>query len=274
MDPTSVAELPALDSDYPLSGEQIRDYRQDGFALVQNLASAAEIQAYRPVLQEVVERKISEKDTQGRTEGYGRFFLQVTNVWRLDARLQGLILARRFAKAAAQLMGVPAVRIYHDQALFKPAGGTMTPWHQDQFYWPLDSAQTITLWMPLVDVPREMGTMSFAAGSHCEGPLVDLAISDESQRRLDALVKRRGFPVVSFSLKAGDATFHSGWTVHNAHGNSGERMREVVTIIYYPDGTRLLAPDSEYRKVDLEVFHPGQQPGEPAAGPLHPRLYP
>ncbi|HEX9005905.1 MAG TPA: phytanoyl-CoA dioxygenase family protein [Bacteroidota bacterium] len=267
-------EFPLLESDYPLSEEQIQDYHQDGFILIQNLATAAEIQAYRPLLQDVVERKVREKDAQGRKEGYGRFFHQVTNVWRLDARLQGLILARRFAHVAAQLMGVNGVRIYHDQALFKPAGGSMTPWHQDQFYWPLDTAQTITLWMPLVDVPREMGTMSFASGSHNDGSLVDLAISDESQRRLDRLVREQGYPVVSFALKAGDATFHSGWTVHNAHGNSSDQMREVITVIYYPAGTRLMVPDSEYRKVDLEVFHPGGQPGEPAEGPLHPLLYP
>ena len=146
-------------------------------------------------------------------------------------------IAREICEA---LMGVKGVRIYHDQALFKQAGGSMTPWHQDQFYWPLDTTQTITLWLPLVDVPREMGTMSFAAGSHCDGPLTDLAISDESQRRLDTLVRQKAYPVVSFSLKAGDGTFHSGWTVHNAHGNSSDRMREVLTVIYYPDGTRLM----------------------------------
>ena len=37
-----------------------------------------------------------------------------------------------------------SVRLYHDQALFKEAGGGITPWHQDQHYWPLDTDRTIT----------------------------------------------------------------------------------------------------------------------------------
>jgi hypothetical protein len=35
-----------------------------------------------------------------------------------------------------------------------------------------------------------------------------------------------------------------------------------------------MEPDNEFRKVDLEVFHPGQRPGELAASPLNPLLYP
>src|SRR5207249_11996994 len=55
--------------------------------------------------------------------------------------------------------------LYHDQALFKEAGGGRTPWHQDMYYWPLDTDRTITMWMPLVDVPAEVGSMLFASGS-------------------------------------------------------------------------------------------------------------
>jgi len=62
-------------------------------------------------------------------------------------------------------MGVHGVQLYHDHALFKPAGGKATPWHQGQFYWPLETNHTITMWMPLIDVSQKMGTMSFASGS-------------------------------------------------------------------------------------------------------------
>jgi ectoine hydroxylase-related dioxygenase (phytanoyl-CoA dioxygenase family) len=56
-------------------------------------------------------------------------------------------------------MGVEKVRIYHDQALVKFPKAGKTPWHQDYFYWPIDSPNTITMWMPLHDCPRTMGTM-------------------------------------------------------------------------------------------------------------------
>jgi hypothetical protein len=61
----------------------------------------------------------------------------VTNVWRLDDLLKQVVFARRFARIAAELMGPRGVRLYHDQALLKPDRANPTPWHQDQFYWPL-----------------------------------------------------------------------------------------------------------------------------------------
>ena len=63
------------------------------------------------------------------------------------------------------LLEVAGVRLYHDQALFKEAGGGHTPWHADQFYWPLATDRTVTAWVPLVDVPMEMGPLAFATGS-------------------------------------------------------------------------------------------------------------
>jgi ectoine hydroxylase-related dioxygenase (phytanoyl-CoA dioxygenase family) len=267
-------KFPVIEDPYSISPDQIREYRENGFVLLRGVAAPEEIAAYRPLIQEVVREKFERQEREGREGGYGRFFTQVTNIWRMEKRLERLVFARRFAKAAADLMGVPGVRLYHDQALFKPAGGSGTPWHQDQIYWPLDTTHTITLWMPLVDAPRDMGTMSFAAGSHREQSLLNVAISDQSNAQFGDIVQKRNFPVVDFELRAGDATFHSGWTVHSSHPNTSDRTREVLTIIYYADGTRIMQPDSDYRRVDMEAFHPGQSPGDPAASPLNPLLYP
>ncbi|MEJ7661127.1 MAG: phytanoyl-CoA dioxygenase family protein [Hymenobacter sp.] len=91
------------------------------------------------------------------------------NLWRADEGVRRFVLARRFARLAADLLGVENVRIYHDQALFKEPGGGPTPWHQDQYYWPVDTTNTITMWMPLVDIDVAMGMLTFASGSHRQG---------------------------------------------------------------------------------------------------------
>jgi hypothetical protein len=46
-----------------------------------------------------------------------------------------------------------------------------------------------------------------------------------------------------------------------------------MTVIYYPDGTKVLTPDNAYRRCDLEEWIPGGVPGEPAASELNPVLY-
>ena len=267
------SHLPPLESVYRLSGEQVKQFQTDGHIMLRGLATSDEVAAYRPYIRSILEEVTERKAKQGRPGGYASFFAQVTNIWRLHDATLRFVIARRFARVAAELMGAPGVRLYHDQALFKPAGGKATPWHQDQVYWPLDTPRTITMWMPLVDLTREMGTMVFAAGSHREGPLTQLAISDASDAFFDRLVRDRGFPLQSYDLKAGDATFHGGWTAHATHPNSSNSVREVMTIIYYADGARIVEPDNDYRRVDLEAFHPGQRPGEPAASALNPLLY-
>jgi ectoine hydroxylase-related dioxygenase (phytanoyl-CoA dioxygenase family) len=260
--------------EYQLSEEQKLRYRQDGHIVLRRVASGSDVGAFRPVLNDIVRHAVEQQDRQQRLDDYSALFHQVTNVWKIDVRLRKFVLARRFAGIASALMDAPAVRLYHDQALFKPPGGKQTPWHQDQFYWPLDTSKMITMWMPLVDAPKVMGTMTFASASHREGALVSRAISSETHALFEEELARKQYPLVEYELSAGDATFHAGWTVHSAHANESDRVREVITIIYFADGAKILPPDNAYRKVDMEVFHPGQHPGEIAASPLNPLLYP
>ena len=213
-------------------------------------------------------RPLAERDT------YGRAFLQLFNLWRQNEAARAFVHARRFAKVAAELLGVPAVRLYHDQGLFKEPGGGPTPWHQDQFYWPLDTDRTITLWMPLVPIDPAMGTMSFASGSHRAGPLGEWPIGDESDAAYAALVAEHGWPVQEDGAFApGDASFHAGWTLHRAGPNTTSRMREAMTVIYYADGTRVTPLDHPNRRFDRDTWLRGCAPGALAAGPWNPVLW-
>jgi ectoine hydroxylase-related dioxygenase (phytanoyl-CoA dioxygenase family) len=269
----SVDALPDLSSEYPLTDEQIASYRANGHVLLRGVCSPEEIAAYRDVINDATYRYNTETRSMEERDTYARAFLQVMNLWQRDEGVRKYVLARRFAGIAARLMAVDGVRLYHDQALYKEAGGGLTPWHQDQFYWPLDTNNTVTMWMPLVDVPIEMGALTFATGSNKEGFLGHLAISDESQDTWDALVKERGYAVTNSPMRAGDATFHSGWTLHTAPGNSGETTREVMTVIYFEDGIKTIVPDNVPRANDLASWLPGVTGGEPAASPLNPVLY-
>ncbi|MFM7320656.1 MAG: phytanoyl-CoA dioxygenase family protein, partial [Armatimonadota bacterium] len=114
-----------------------------------------------------------------------------------------------------------------------------------------------------------------ASGSQQLGYLGNIDISDESEERLEELVHDRGFPIVEAGdMRAGDATFHDGWTIHGAPGNaSKDRTREVMTIIYVEDGAVITAPDHAARVNDLASWFPGLAPGDQAASPLNPLLW-
>jgi ectoine hydroxylase-related dioxygenase (phytanoyl-CoA dioxygenase family) len=246
-------------------------FARDGHVLVRDIASRQEIAEYRPIIRSIVENMSD--DPQGRIDDYSKLFTQVTNVWRLSEEAKDIVFSRHFASVAAQLLGVPSVRLYHDQALFKPPGADRTPWHQDRYYWPLETDRSLTMWMPLVDVTEEMGPIAFASGSHRADDLGNLLISDETDRRLAALIAERGWHVWSEPVRAGQATFHAGATLHSAGANRSRKVREILTVIYYANGTRVAAPSNPNQQTDLEVFLPGARPGEEARSPLNPVLF-
>jgi ectoine hydroxylase-related dioxygenase (phytanoyl-CoA dioxygenase family) len=269
------ATLPDLTSDYPLSQDQIDEYRRTGHVLLRAVCTTEEVAAYHAVITAAVKalnpesRKLEERDT------YGKAFLQTMNLWVNDEGCKKYVFSTRFAQIAAQLMQVDGVRLYHDQALYKEPQGGHTPWHQDQHYWPLATDHTITMWMPLVDLDPSMGIMQFASGSHTEGYLGDMEISDASEARFREFVREQGYAITQGQpMQAGDTTFHSGWTLHSAPGNDSDRMREVMTIIYFPDGTLVSAADNKDRKKDLDTWLPGCRPGDLAASALNPVLWP
>lgn len=264
------AALPDLSSRADLGEDAFHQYQRDGHLLVRGVATGAELRPYRSAITQALESfrfgsaPLEERDT------YGKAFLQKPNLWQFDSIVENFVHARRFASIAAQLLGVERVRVFQDQALFKEPGGGITPWHQDAMYWPLDGSRCVTMWMPLIDIVPEMGALTFASGSHVSGPLSDLHISDASEGYFDGLLSDGRWPLSEpVPMDAGDATFHSGWTVHKATGNSTGIMRSVMTIIYFADGLTVLEPANPAQQLDLETWLPGLRPGDLAATALN-----
>ncbi len=264
-----------LDNPYSVTDRQISSFQQNGHVMLPHVCSPEEIEVYRPILNAATARYNTETREMKDRDTYGKAFLQIMNLWVRDEAVRNYSLAKRFGKIAADLMGVDAVRLYHDQALYKEPGGGHTPWHQDQYYWPLETKgiETLTMWMPLVDVTLEMGALTFASGSHEDGFQGQIKISDESESHFENLVKLKGYPVTNCAMKAGDATFHSGWTLHCAPRNQSSTMREVMTIIFFADGVKAMEPDNNNRADDLAGWLPGIKPGELAASPINPVVF-
>ncbi|KAA3620367.1 MAG: phytanoyl-CoA dioxygenase family protein [Calditrichaeota bacterium] len=267
-------KLPELNSEYKLTHDQISQYQRDGHILLRNVCSKAEIAAFRSHIAAVVAQHAKKQKDLSERDTYGKAFLQIGNLWKRNEAVKKFVFARRFAQIAARLAGANAIQLYHDQALFKEGFGGLTPWHQDQFYWPLDTSQSLTLWMPLVDVSASMGSMDFASGSHKNGRLKDIPISDESDSYFKDYIKNHDFRICpSGEMRAGDATFHNGLTLHGAAANKTGQTREVMTIIYYPAGTKLLQPGNANQQIDFNAFYPGLKPGHAAANEQTPVLY-
>jgi ectoine hydroxylase-related dioxygenase (phytanoyl-CoA dioxygenase family) len=262
-----------LSTTYTVTPAQVEQYKRDGHVLLRGVASQDELDYFRPLITDLVHEIARTRDVNVRLEDSSMLFAQVTNVWRQSAAIREFIFAKRFARIAAGLMGVHGVRLYHDQALIKDPGGSPTPWHKDHYHWPLATHHIIKMWLALSDMTKEMGAMVFALGSHHGGLFPEVPFTLNTQEIFSRVIRDRNIPTASYALSAGDATFHSGDVLHSALENTSTRRREVMTIIYYEDGTRVMVPNHEHRKIDMQEFLPGLQPGDIAATDLNPLLY-
>jgi ectoine hydroxylase-related dioxygenase (phytanoyl-CoA dioxygenase family) len=164
------------------------------------------------------------------------------------------VSSQRLGRIATELMGTRGVRMYHDQALYKEAGGGHTPWHVDQVYWPFSTDKSITAWIPLVPISMEMGPLAFAAGSHKIKECRDLIISDESETKIQQMMDDIGVAYSVSAFDLGDVSFHYGWTFHRADENKTDIAREVMTVIYMDVDMKITRKD--------EPWCPGAHPGE------------
>lgn len=259
-----------LSNTYSLNSNQITDFQKNGHVFLENVLPIDELIPYREAIRAwAVDFKKNQKPMEER-DTYGKAFLQMMNLWEENELIKQFSLAKRFGKIAADLLGVKNVRLYHDQALFKEPGGGLTPWHQDQYYWPMDTDKTVTMWMPLVDIEDGMGMLTFASGSqHVNLP--PIGISDESEKMISEFVAEHKFPIVAQkTMKAGDATFHRGWTLHAAPGNETTHMREVMTLIFMDADMRVTEPKNPNQEADRQRWFQGLAPGSLAASSINP----
>ncbi len=268
-------ELPDLTEPYTVTPEKVHEFREKGHTLLRQVAAPDEIASWGPYIREVAlanspeDRPLEQRDTL-----LTKAFLQIQNLWWVDEGMRRFSLAERFGRIAADLLGVDAVRMYHDQAIFKEPGGALTPWHQDQYYFPLDRDDILTMWMPLTDVTPEMGSLVYASGSHKLGYLGEFEASEESERVFQQMIVDTGMQLESPGpMAAGDATFHASWTLHGAPANPTDQMRAAMTVIWFADGLRGIEPEHEWHQKDYDKWMPDVRPGQLAAGRLNPLVW-
>jgi len=269
--PDSISK--SINETYLVSESQIDFFRNNGFIKLKQVFSKEEIDYINTVITDQVNQLNQQVLSLDQRDTYGKAFLQIMNIWKNSDIVKELVFGKKLAKIATELLEVEGVRIYHDQALYKEPSGGHTPWHADQYYWPLASDNTVTAWMPLQKTPFEWGPLEFSAGSNQLTEGRDKEISDDSQQFLEDALKKKGFPHIVESFDLGEVSFHRGWLYHRAGPNKSNQMRKVMTIIYMDKDMKLKAPENRNQQNDWDTWCPGAVIGEVVNTPLNPILY-
>ncbi|MGH8620404.1 MAG: phytanoyl-CoA dioxygenase family protein [Burkholderiales bacterium] len=254
----------------PVTAEQIEAFRRDGFVVVPDLLSADELARFGPAVDAAVAARMRH-DTRRLAEksAYEQSFQQCMNLWEDHPAVRPLTFHQRLGAAAAALIDAPALRVWHDQALYKEAGGRPTDAHQDQGYWPIAETDTLTAWIPFDGSTLESGAMAYVPGSHRFGVRKFINIFFGEPEDLIAAPEARGVAPVFVEVPRGGVAFHHGLTFHLANPNRTDRTRRVHTIIYFRDGctrsTHLPHPSVERAAIAI---------GAPIASPVTPIAWP
>ena len=275
---TNMANIPdsiqtMLSAPYSLTESQIEFYQQNRFIKLKQVFDETTLSFFNDAISKRVAMMNSETTPLAERSTYGKAFLQLFNLWREDEIVKELIFSKRLGKIAADLMQTSGVRLYHDQALFKEGGGGITPWHADQYYWPLETDKTITAWIPLQATPLELGPLEFSAGSHQIVEGRDLEISDESEAAIKQKLRVTDFKHVIEAFDLGEVSFHSGWVFHRAGANTTNQMRKVMTAIYMDKDMVLKNPDNKNQVNDWNTWCPGAEIGKVINTPINPVIY-
>ena len=153
-----------------LSEEQVERFQTDGFLIVEDFFDHDELDRYGKLVDSAVAYRTAD-DQRNLTEKnlYEQTFVQCMRLWEDRPEVGPFTFHPKLCAAAAALLRADCVRLWHDQALYKEAGGRATDAHLDYPFWPVDKPDLVSVWIPFQDVGPGGGMMSYVQGSHSMG---------------------------------------------------------------------------------------------------------
>ena len=142
------------------------------------------------------------------------------------------------AAIAARLARSPAIRLFDDQAIFKPTvvdgDSNAVGWHTDHSYWSTcTSNNMLTAWIPLHDTSISQGTLLVVKGSHRWPESEHLRGFNDSdlnsiERRLQREVPKS--LIVPIVMEKGQFSFHHMRSLHASAPNVALTPRVALAV--------------------------------------------
>lgn len=260
-----------------LTDAQIADFQTQGAVHLPGV-----FKDFVDVAREAIEENKSNPSWRERTyrpeDGRAPFFQDYV-VWNQFDGYRALVKDSPMPKLAADLMGSKTARIFHDHILVKePGNSVVTPWHQDQPYYFVTGAKSVSFWVPLDPVPRER-TIEYVAGSHLWG-------KEFMPQRFDGTALREGdtsepvpeidankdqYDILGWAVEPGDAVAFDFRTLHGAPANASPIRRRVISVRWVGDGATFKERSGPTSPAFPELTY---SDGAPFDGEEFPLLYP
>lgn len=240
-----------------LSAQDIDNFWRDGFLVMPNAVTAAQLTAVRKELAGWIDESRSHDSAWGELiDGRPRFDLakahtpqnpllrRVNNPCEVSASFNDVMQSSRMTDAVAQLIG-PSVAFHHCKLNLKqPGAETDVGWHQDFPFTPHTNDDLVTSLLFLDDVTEENGALRVVPGSHKEG-LKSLWRDGRFTGYVDE-------PTTAYAEKnavsaigpAGSVCFMHTSLLHGSRPNQSDCSRSLYIVVYRAADAIPLAPST------------------------------
>jgi hypothetical protein len=171
---------------------------------------------------------------------------------------------------AARLARSPEIRLFDDQAVYKPPAGpgsnsAVVGWHTDHSYWSTcTSTRMLTAWVPFEDATLVNGTLQVVDGSHKWPESEEMrGFNDPDLTAIETHLGRK-IPdalITPMELRKGEVSFHHMRAIHCSSSNRAPTPRLALAIhvqdaenTYRPfktaSGIRVVLPHDELCRKD------------------------
>ena len=241
-----------------LTDEQVKFYDVEGYLVLENLLTAADLAAVKAAMMTKVDTIADALNAAGlntdkradrpfeyrlaelfqdRTD---QEFLQFGRSWR--DRLPGYydIMANlKILDAVESLIGgeIFANPVYNTRPKVPNVAAGAVPWHQDKSYWPDANANpVITVWLPLVDANLENGCLHIMPRTHRQKVLSWHKESYTGTGYTEVDFDHLGpeHAAVPLPIKAGGAILFNDRCIHMSTPNRSNQVRWSLDLRYQP----------------------------------------
>jgi ectoine hydroxylase-related dioxygenase (phytanoyl-CoA dioxygenase family) len=222
-----------------ISQQDVAFYRENGYLVVANVLSGAEIEELRRVTDEFVEKarsRTSHDDIYDLEDSHSAAEPRVRRIktpHQWHESYARMVAHPGILEVLKQLWG-PSIRFDVSKLNLKAAGyGAPVEWHQDWAFYPHTNDDLAAVGIMLDDVDDANGPLMVLPGSHL-GPIFDH--HDDAGFFCGAIDPGRGEVDFSRAIKltgpAGSITIHHARTVHGSATNTSGRPRRLLLHQY------------------------------------------
>tara|TARA_B110000902_G_C14106660_1_gene512748 strand:+ start:140 stop:847 length:708 start_codon:yes stop_codon:yes gene_type:complete len=207
-----------------------KSFEDNGFLVIKNFIDINIINEIKEILDNFANyHNIIGKDVVWEDEE-SKDYKYIQNINYYIAETNKLI-TNKLINTVSELLGEDSYFFNMEIHNKAPLKGTITPAHQDNFYFQLKPSSALTAYIPIELHDSEInGGLKFLVGSNKSGVVDHSASKVKAFSSLINLDDFSEYEIYGTKLDAGDIVFHHANTIHFANPNSSEYSRRSFSV--------------------------------------------